>query len=152
MYRTLLLLHSWNRWVILILGVVVVAVALSRWLSKHESSTLTGKLSLVFIIALDVQLLLGVGLYFVSPLMETFLSAPGAAMRDSVLRYWGVEHTFAMLLALALAHVGRVLFKKAATAIDANRRAAIFLGISVLVMLLANPWPVMRYGRALFNF
>jgi hypothetical protein len=152
MYRTFLLLHSWNRWIILILGVVVVVVALSRWLSKHESSALTGKLSLFFIIVLDLQLLLGVALYFVSPLMETFLSAPGAAMRDSVLRYWGVEHTFAMLFALALAHVGRVSFKRAATALDANRRAAIYFGISILVILLASPWPVMRYGRALFAF
>ena len=36
-------------------------------------------------------------------------------MKDPALRFWAVEHTTTMFAAIALAHVGRVLARKATT-------------------------------------
>ena len=64
-------------------------------------------------IALDVQMLLGLLLYGVlSPYTAAAMKDFGAAMRDPVLRFWAVEHLTMMLSAVVLVHVGRVLARK----------------------------------------
>lgn len=151
-YRILLGIHSWNRWVVLILAVMLVAVAWQKWLGRAHTSETTSRLSLWFIISVDIQLLLGIFLLFVSPLIATFMGDPGAAMSRPSIRFWAVEHTTMMLIATILAHVGRVMMKKAPDAIVANRRAAIMFTIALIVMLASIPWPFLDWGRPLFFF
>jgi len=70
---------------------------------------------LFFMITLDLQLLLGLVLYFVlSPFTTQALNDFGAAMRNAPLRFFAVEHVTLMLAAVILVHVGRVLARKAA--------------------------------------
>lgn len=151
-YRLLLGLHSWNRWAVLILAVVVVVVAWQKWLGRAHTSATTSRFSLWFIISIDIQLLLGIVLLFVSPIIATFMSDPGAAMSRPSIRFWAVEHTTMMLIATILAHVGRVMVKKAADATVANRRAAIMFTIALIVILASIPWPFLDQGRPLFFF
>ena len=151
-YRILLGIHSWNRWVVLILAVALVVVAWQKWLGRAHTSVTTGRLSLWFIISVDIQLLLGIFLLLVSPLIATFVSDPGAAMDRPSIRFWAVEHTTMMLIATILAHVGRVMMKKAVDATAANRRGAIMFTIALIVMLVSIPWPFLDWGRPLFFF
>ena len=149
-YRALLILHSWNRWIILVLGLVLVIASLKSWLGRSESKSAVGQGSLWFVISVDVQLLLGIVLYFVSPIMTTFFQNPGAAMEQASIRFWAVEHTVVMLLATVLVHVGRVMVKKAAEPRQANRRGAILFSVAYLLILVGVPWPFLPWGRTLF--
>jgi hypothetical protein len=74
----------------------------------------------------------------------------GAAMRDPVLRFYTVEHIFGMVAALALAHIGRARLRKAAEA-TRHRKALIFFGMAIAIILLSIPWPGTPGGRALFR-
>jgi len=107
---------------------------------------------MILVSSLDLQLLLGLALYFfVSPNMAEIRANFGAAMKDPAARFWAVEHITTMLGAVIAAHVGRVLARKTA---DANsRRVKLFIcyGIATLLMFLAVPWPGMRAGRPLFR-
>src|SRR4029077_2993408 len=76
----------------------------------------------------------------------------GAAMKDPVARFWAVEHITSMMLAVILAHVGRVLGRKAATPDSRRMKLFICFGIATVLMLLAIPWPGMSAGRPLFRF
>ncbi|HVL68690.1 MAG TPA: hypothetical protein VM364_15615 [Vicinamibacterales bacterium] len=105
-----------------------------------------------FTILLDVQIVLGLLLYFfLSPFTKVALNDFGAAMGNSQLRFFAVEHLFGMVIGTALAHIGTVKIRKAA----ADRRARlamIFYGLALVAILISIPWPGMPAGRPLFRF
>src|SRR3954464_13806356 len=112
MYTTLLAVHSWVRWLALI---AVVGTTLAAVRGKVAgASSLADRWGMIAMMVLDTQLLLGLLLYFVvSPNMKAILDNFGASMKDPAARFWAVEHVTAMLAAIILAHVGRVLARKA---------------------------------------
>ena len=151
MYSLILLLHSWLRWAVLLAGVVVVARALARggrpWTPTDERA------GSWFVITLDLQLLLGALLYFaLSRITRQAFDDFGAAMRTSGIRFWAVEHLFGMVIAIALAHVGKSRIRKAATDARRHRLALIFFGLALLAVLVSIPWPAMSNGRPLFRW
>ena len=149
MYSTILLLHSWLRWLALVAGVGATFAAFGTGDGAVRSAERWG---LIFMIALDVQLLLGLLLYGVlSPYTAAAMKDFNAAMRDPVLRFWAVEHLTMMLAAVVLVHVGRVLARKSADVGKKRMRLLICFGLAVLLMLLGMPWPGMATGRPLFR-
>jgi hypothetical protein len=101
---------------------------------------------MAFTMAMDLQTLFGLILYFaLSPLMKAVFADFGAAMANSTLRYWSMEHIFGMVVALALAHVGRARSRKAFEAVARHKEMAIFCGLAILVILVTIPWPFMPY-------
>ena len=105
-----------------------------------------------FTIALDVQILIGLYLYFVlSPFTTAAFNDFGAAMRTPPLRFWAVEHAFGMLLCAVVAHVGRMRLRKAEPA-RRHMIAAIFFGIALVVLLASIPWPGTPNGRPWIRF
>jgi hypothetical protein len=151
MYLTVLTVHSWLRWVALIAGLVT-TVMLVTGQSGRQASGRSATLGLVCMITLDLQLLLGLLLYFgLSPTLRAVQGDFGAAMRDPVARFWTVEHLVLMLAAVALAHVGRMLARKASTDSSRRNRLLICFGLATILMLIGIPWPGMRGGRPLFR-
>jgi hypothetical protein len=150
MYTTVLTIHSWLRWIALI---AAVGTTLAAVRGKTEgSSSLADRWGMVAMMALDLQLLLGLLLYFVvSPNMKAILDNFGGAMKDPALRFWAVEHTSAMIGAIALAHVGRVLARKAATGTAKRTRLLICFGLTTVLILVGMPWPGRPGGRPLFR-
>ena len=150
MYSLVLFLHSWIRWGVIIAGVLAVATLFSPKPQSGESSA--DRWGFFFITALDLQFLLGILLYlFISPNTTAMFSDFGAAMRDPVARFWAVEHLVTMLLAVVVAHVGRVLARKATSPASRRRRQLICFTIALIAILGATPWPGMRAGRPLFR-
>jgi hypothetical protein len=121
-------------------------------LTERDSSARTDRWGLILLISLDLQLLIGLLLYFaLSPFTAEALRDFGAAMRNPPLRFFAVEHVTLMLAAVVLVHVGRVMGRKAVTT-DAKRiRSLASFGLALLLMLLAIPWPGLAAGRPLFR-
>ena len=97
---------------------------------------------------LDLQFLLGLLLYGVlSPITWAAFHDIGAAMKDSIARFWTVEHAFGMIVAIALAHIGRSRVHK--TGYDGRRHklSAIFFTLALLIILASIPWPSLAHGR-----
>jgi hypothetical protein len=150
MYTAVLALHSWLRWGALIAGVLAVVSLAS---ARSSSSPAQGdKWGLFFMIALDLQLLIGLMLYlFISPNTTVMFADFGATMRDPVARFWAVEHLTLMLVAIVLVHVGRVLAKKAPTSAAGRSKMLICFVVALVAIMAATPWPGMRAGRPLFR-
>jgi hypothetical protein len=151
MYFAALGLHSWLRWAIVILGVLAVIRALGGrggrpWSAGDEA---VGRW---FVTAIDVQFLLGVLLYaFLSPITRVAFADFGGAMANAGLRFWAVEHLLGMVIATALAHVGRVKVRNANSDRRKHGLAAIFFGLALIILLASIPWPGMPAGRPLFR-
>lgn len=143
-----LTLHSLVRWAVILLGVWALSRAKLGWFGRRpwrQGDDLAGRL---FVIAFDVQVLLGLLLYFVlSPITTGAFQDMGGAMQNSAVRFWVVEHITAMLLGLALAHIGRARLRRATDDRARHRTAALFLGFALLLVLLGTPWPFMPVGR-----
>ena len=104
-------LHSWLRWAALVAGLLATFTAFTSGASGKAD-----RWGLLFMIVMDIQLLFGLALYLaLSPTTAAIFGDFGAAMRDPVARFWAVEHVSLMLLAVVMAHLGRVLARKART-------------------------------------
>ena len=152
MYSILLVLHSWIRWLALAAGVAATIAAVMDRGSATGEKTAVDRLGLVLIISLDIQLVLGVLLYFgVSPLMREIRANFGGSMRESAARFYAVEHIGTMLLAVVFAHVGRVVARSMRTPAAKRTRLILHYGIATLFMIAGTPWPGRPGGRPLFR-
>jgi len=150
MYTTVLVIHSWIRWLALVAGVGATMAAMRG--KVEGTNSLADRWGLFAMMALDIQMLLGLLLYLVvSPNMLEIRAHFGEAMKDPQLRFWAVEHITAMFAAVVLVHVGRVLARKARTPSAKRTRLLISFGIATLLMILGTPWPGLRAGRPLFR-
>ncbi len=151
-YPAVLLLHAWLRWAVLLVGLVLLARTAVGW-RRRRSWTRGDELSQIALTALlDLQLLLGFGLYVaLSPLVRAFLADPATAMHAPALRFFAVEHAAVMLAAVVVAHVGRVLARGSATPAGRQARSCLTTVVVLLLVLAAIPWPSQRYGRPLFR-
>ncbi len=147
MYEIVLTLHSLLRWLIVIAGVIAVVRGFLGWSGKRPWTGLDDRLGMLFTMSLDVQVLLGLLLFFVlSPITRQALSNFGAAMANETTRFFLVEHFPLLLIAVVVAHIGRARARKAAAAGSKFRQTAIWFGIAFLLILLAIPWPFLGYG------
>jgi len=146
LYFVVLTLHSFVRWVLVIVAVVALVRAFAGWLGKKEWTTLDNRLGVLLSSSADLQMVWGLILYiFLSPLTQAAFKDFGAAMSNPTLRYWGVEHIVMLFAAVALIHVGQAMAKRAEAALK-YKWVAIFVGLAVLAMLVAIPWPFLPVG------
>lgn len=151
-YALVLIVHSWLRWVVLLLGLLLCvrsfagARAGATWQPGHE------RLCKGFLHTLNLQFVLGVLLLFVlSPITGAAFADMGAAMKQPVLRFFAVEHTVTMFLAIGVAHVGRARARRAEG--SARLRTTFRFQLAwLLLTFLAIPWPWLDVGRPLFRF
>ncbi len=61
----------------------------------------------------------------------------GQAMKETMTRYWTVEHTVMMLFAIVLITLGHSRSKKAADDLNKHRSIALYYGLAVLVIVVA---------------
>jgi hypothetical protein len=149
-YLITLTIHSWLRWLVLASGLIATGRALAG--GSREWTGADDRAGLLFTVMLDLQVLFGILLYaWLSPITRQAFGDIGAAMKEASLRFWVVEHIFGMVIALALAHVGRVRIRKASLA-RRHRLAATFFGLALLAILLSIPWPAAPYGRPLLRW
>jgi hypothetical protein len=141
MYPFILTIHNIVRWLILIAAVVAIVKAFIGWFGKKEWSKADNLAGAIYVGLVDLNILLGLTLYlFLSPLTQVAFADFGAAMGDSTLRFFAVEHILGMIVALVLAHVGRVLSKRAAEVVKKHRAVAIWFSLSLLAILAMIPW------------
>ncbi|HEY9900539.1 MAG TPA: hypothetical protein V6D00_15285 [Pantanalinema sp.] len=133
-------IHNLLRWLVIVLAALALVMAFTGWLGKKEWKEGDRRYGVMFTGALDLQLLIGLVLYFaLSPVTRGALSNMKAAMKEPSVRFFAVEHSFLMLVAVVLAHVGSVMVKKASN--DSKfRTAAIWYTLSTLAILFAIPW------------
>jgi hypothetical protein len=149
-YGLLLVVHSLLRWLVVGAGVAAVAQAgasLATGGSFEKRHRLT---NLVFVIAMDVQLLIGIALYAVfSPITTGAFSDFGAAMKNADVRYWAVEHITGMVIAVIAMHVSAALGRRASSDRGKHIWFAVGFGIALLAVLGSIPWvsrPLLRFA------
>lgn len=141
MYQGLLHLHSLLRWIILILLVVNIV---RHFTASNQPFTATDKkLGLFLMIAAHTTLLLGLFQWFTGATGLTNIQNIGmaAAMKDSVSRFWAVEHATGMIIGIILITLGKTVAKKPYADAVKHKRTAILFLLALVIIVLTIPWP-----------
>lgn len=142
MYTTIQFIHSY--WAYLVLLIVLLATfnAVIGFFSKKEYGANDFRISLFALIVTHIQLLIGLVLYFVSPLGVQSISSNGmgAVMKDSTLRLYAVEHPLIMILTVVFITIGYSKHKKKLVSAGKFKILAIFYTIGLVLMLSRIPW------------
>lgn len=152
MYNGMLHLHSVLRWIILLL----LLVALFKSFSDRNKAFTAGhkKVGLFLMISADVMLVLGLYQWFAGDLGLKSIQANGMSvvMKNPMLRFYAIEHLILMLLAISSIHIAYAYSKKNISDSLKHKRALLFYGLALLMILIAVPWPfrVAGAGRAWF--
>lgn len=129
-------IHSY--WAYLVLALLLLAVlnAIIGYTSKKDFKDKDLRLSLFTLITAHIQLLIGLGVYFSSPMYKS-MKESGI---NEVNRMLAVEHPILMILAIVLITVGWSKHKKQATDTGKFKTIAIFYGLALLLILSRIPW------------
>ncbi len=136
MYTGLQHAHSFIAYIALVLLIVASINAIIGMTSNREFKEVDRKLSLFALIFTHTQLLIGLVLYFVSPLVQSF----SVAMKDSTLRLYALEHPLINIIAVILITVGFSKHKKAATSQAKFKSIAILFSLGTILILSRIPW------------
>jgi hypothetical protein len=136
MYTILQKFHSGWAYIALLVLVIAVVNAIIGMSSKKEFTAKDRKIALFGLIGIHVQLLIGLILYFVSPLgLASF-----GQMADKALRLTSLEHPLINLIAIVLITIGWSKHKKATTSESKFKGFTIFYGLGLVFILSRIPW------------
>jgi bacteriorhodopsin len=138
--QAVLVFHNIIRWAVLLFGVWTLLNALTGVFSKRPFNAGDNRSNLLFMISCDIQLLLGLILYFSNSWFDR-LKDMGNTMKAPYSRFFAVEHMSMMIIAWLLVHIGRASVKRADTDARKHKKMLIFFGLAILLILASIPWP-----------
>ncbi|MBL0147148.1 MAG: hypothetical protein IPP48_17020 [Chitinophagaceae bacterium] len=137
----LLFTHSILRWAILLFGIWTLLNAITGVFGNRKYSPTDNKINLFFMIGCDIQLVLGLILYFNNGWFDMLKNSTKDVMKDAGMRFFAMEHFLMMLIVWLLVHVGRSMVKRADTDAKKHKKSLIYFGIAILLILAMIPWP-----------
>jgi hypothetical protein len=140
MYTILLALHSGFRWFVLTSILFTLFNAYKGWwfhkkytafdnYTRHATATLA-----------HIQLALGISLYFISPVIDYFIKNFREAIHQRELRFFGLEHSSMMLLAILILTIGSIKAKRKSTDKEKFKTIALWFSLSLFILLTSIPW------------
>ena len=150
--KALIAAHSGWRYVILILIVMAIVYARQTAKGKRAFEGGTKKMGMFTMIAMDIQLLGGLVLYFFFIGSQTKFKL--GKLKDQLdvpaFRTIAMEHAIGMLIAVVLVHIGYAKAKKALNDTEAGKKQFIYMLIALIIILLSIPWPFLHPERGWF--
>ena len=136
MYNFIQKFHSGWAYLALLLLVFVVVSSFIGLSSKKEFTAKDRKIALFGLIGAHFQLLVGLILWFVSPLGKAVFGQ----MSDSAARLTSLEHPLINIIAITLITIGWSKHKKATTNDAKFKSIAVFYALGLVLILSRIPW------------
>jgi len=139
MYTGLQHAHSGIAYLALLVLILVMLWSLVGALSGREFQEKDRKIALIAFILCHVQLLVGLILYFVSPVGYVLLSGEGA-MSDAAARLTALEHPLINIVAIMLISIGYIRAKKLESSKAKFRSIYMLYAVGLVLILSRIPW------------
>lgn len=141
MYFILLTLHSYVRWLVLgslLLSIVIACIGLIK---GKRFSLSDDRLRHITATIAHIQFLFGIILYFISPIVNYFARNFKDAIHLREIRFFGMEHSLMMFIAISVITIGSAKAKRKTTDREKFKTMAIWFTIGLLIILSSIPWP-----------
>lgn len=129
-------IHGELRWILAIVAIVVLVKFLIGWLGKQEYKSLDRTLLLVYTTLMDINLLLGLGLFFFIP--------------NSFSTTYRLEHAVTMILAVAAAHMTAIWRKSPDSTVKFRNQFFMVLVSAAILILGVIRLRMVLYGGGFF--
>ena len=134
-------IHSYWAYLAVLILLIAVVNAIIGLTQNKEFKDKDLRISLFTLIVMHIQLLIGLGWYFMSPWYKSLKElGMGEAMKDAALRLQVIEHPLMMILAIVFITVGWSKHKKQTTDKAKFKKIAVFYGLGLLIVLSRIPW------------
>ena len=142
MYDFIQKFHSGWAYLALLVLVVAVVNSLIGMFSKKEFISKDRKIALFALIAIHIQFLVGIILYFVSPNGLNMIKAVGMGGLTTESRLLALEHPLINVIAIALITIGWSKHKKLMTSESKFKTFSVLYGLGLLLILSRIPWKI----------
>ncbi|WP_341222109.1 hypothetical protein [Polaribacter atrinae] len=133
-------IHSYWAYLVLAILIFTFVNAIIGLKQKKEFTDKDLRLGLFTLIVSHIQLLIGLGWYFMSPWYKTLKANGSEVMGDKAVRLLAVEHPLMMVIAIVFITIGWSKHKKKTEDVAKFKTFAIFYGIALLLILSRIPW------------
>lgn len=150
LYQITLFLHSWLRWVVLLLMLATLFMSLYGWLFSKTFTDTHRKLFALYSRSLGIQGMIGFVLYLItSPITTNILyhNIRNITANPGIV-FYTLIHPISMLIAFFICRIGE---KRASRSTSKFRTWFLFTLAVVLIIMMNIPWPSMESGRPLFR-
>ncbi len=129
------------RWSAGLCWVVYFAIiwAYRGWLGNKTFTKFDERMRWITATIAHIQLVIGVWLYFISPVVNYFLHNFKDAVGQQI-RFFGMEHVTMMLTAIVIITIGSAKAKRKNTDGEKFKTMAIWFTIGLLIILTSVPW------------
>jgi uncharacterized membrane protein len=147
MYQTLIFLHSLIRWLV-VLSLIVAVITAVRGYYRHKKFTATDNAIRHWTATIaHLQLMIGMVLYFQSPLMTFFFKNFETAKRSFELVFFGMIHSLLMFIAIVVLTLGSALTKRRRSDHSKFRTMLLWYAVVLVIIFLAIPWPFSPFAH-----
>jgi len=152
-YSLWLTLHSWTRWLVLIMLIIAIWRSFSGWKGNKRYLKTDNRLRYWTIMIVHIQWALGLTLYFISPIVKFFYSNFNEAIHIRDIRFFGLEHSLMMFIALSIITWGSWKAKRKKRDTEKFKTTAIWFSIGLFIIFFNIPWEFSPLiARPLFRF
>jgi hypothetical protein len=141
MYVFLLSLHSLMRWLVLISLLYAIYRSYRGWRLKLPFTAFDDRVRHYTATVAHIQLTIGVWMYFISPVIDYFLHNLSEAVHIRDIRFFGMEHSLMMLIAIVLITIGSVKAKRKTNDAGKFKTVAVWYSVALVIILTSIPWP-----------
>jgi len=136
----LLVFHSFLRWVVLASLLYAIVNAFVKWRSGASYRKGDSLARVIAVIVSHTQLVVGLSLYCISPIVTYFWQNFSTAVHQRQVRFFGMEHIAVMIAAVTVLTIGSAKAKRKATDTQKHKTVFIWFSIALLLILSSIPW------------
>jgi hypothetical protein len=141
MSENLILIHSSFRWLVVTSLLIALYTAATGYLQKRKFTSIDNAIRHWTATIAHIQLMIGMLLYFESPLTAYFRKNFSTAKEHFDLVFFGAIHGSFMFTAILVITFGSAITKKKATDETKFKAMLIWYLIAFLIIFMAIPWP-----------
>ena|SRR5258708_31591261 len=143
MYTALLYLHNILRWVILLLAIIAIYKSYRGMTGGNPFTKGDKRIGLFLLIAAHTTLLIGLYQWITGPWGLKNIENLGmkAVMKNSVYRFYAIEHITMMIIAIVLITIGRGVSKKNIPDRIKHKKTFWYFLVALVIILASIPWP-----------
>ncbi len=140
MYPILLAAHNILRWAVVIAALWALVRGYRGWIRAQPWTSMDRLSGLAFTISVDVQLVIGLFLAALSPLIQPVLQDLSALGSSDAIRFFATEHIPTMVAAWIVVHLTSVVARRAEDDRGRHIRAALGYTVALALVVLGTPW------------
>lgn len=140
MYSTLLSLHSWVRWIVLVFLVYSIYRAFMGYNQNKAFSKTDNAFRHWTATVAHIQLMIGIILYTQSPIVKFFWTDTKTTWQNLDITFYGVIHILLMLTAIVVLTIGSALAKRKPTDKEKFKTMLVWFSIVLIIIFIAIPW------------